>query len=842
MGLPWEVRRGWPLLAIAGALALTALALLLWNRAPARPLRVGYWSFPPYLIVNPDGAPDGFAVAVFTEAARRRGAPIQWVNANGSPDKAFANGAIDLYPMLAITEARKAKLALSRPWWENNLGLFTARGRTVDRADLARGDVRVALLDLSFGAPFFKRAFPNAPIVPFLENERVVEAVCTGRAHAGMGEARTYQLVREDVPACRDVPLDFRWFRELNLTYAVGAQPELRGEAEAFQREIMALALDGTMTGIGERWGVQATNQMMLFRDLVAVRDRNFLLVLAVAALTGLVGLACWQYRKVLQARHVAEQASLAKNQFLANVSHEIRTPLNGILGMTELLLGTSLTRSQREFVEALDESGRALLSIISDILDFSKIEAGKLTLDEQDVDVRQLVEQVVTLFAARAAEKGLDVGALIAADVPLVARGDAGRLRQVLSNLSGNAVKFTDVGSVLVTVARTGESKPGTVRLRFMVEDTGVGVPESLRERLFKPFSQLDASARRRHGGTGLGLAISRQLVRMMDGEIGIETREGGGSRFWFDAVLGLESPAVPVVPAESMAGLPVLIVVSRPLTTRIVSSLYGEWGARVTTVADAAAALSYLETASARTLVVLDESLLYAGDAGARDALRQRLHERRQPTLSMLPVPLGGARTHVLASELPAAPGCTAITLPVRARALQAATLEALQHTARADETRRVGAVPERLSARVLVADDNTINQKVVLSLLRRLGCQAVVVSNGRDALEAARRSLSTTIGNEAPPAPFDLVLMDCQMPEMDGLEATRAIRRLGGGDTLPIVALTATSLPEQWAECEAAGMNGFLTKPCGLDALRAEILRWAPQSREAAKEHVA
>jgi signal transduction histidine kinase/FixJ family two-component response regulator len=825
--------RGWPLLAAACLLAVGALALLVWHRAPTRTLRVGYWSFPPYLIVKPDGSPDGFAVAVFSEAARRRQTPIEWVNAKGSPDKAFAAGTIDLYPMLAITDARRTTLALSPPWWENNLGLFTRRGQTVDRAALARGAVRVSLVDLSFGAPFFKRAFPHATIVPFLDHTPVAEAVCTGRADAGMGEARIFGLIRDNVPACRDVALEFRWYRELNLTYAVGAQRPLQREADAFQREIMALALDGTMTGIGEKWGVQATNQMMLFRDLVAVRDRNLLLALAVLSLTALVALALWQYRKVQRAHVAAEQASLAKNQFLANVSHEIRTPLNGILGMTELLLGTPLVRTQREFVEALDESGRALLAIISDILDFSKIEAGKLTLDDQDVDIRQLVEQVVLLFAARASEKGLDVGARIAADVPLVVRGDAGRLRQVLSNLTGNAVKFTDTGSVFVRVERPSDPTPGLVRLRFTIEDTGIGVPEPLRERLFKPFSQIDGSARRRHGGTGLGLAISRQLVRMMNGDIGIESRAEGGSAFWFETAMRVESPAVPAPPAEAMAGLPVLVVSSLPLTSRLVAAHVEEWGARITSASDVSEAMARLAHAPARTLVIIDESRLYAAAHAQREAFRLHLAERRSPVVTLLPVSNPTAAKGEAVGD-PLIPGSLAIALPVRADALRTAAIDALQQTPRAEDLARARALPERLAARVLVADDNTINQKVVLSLLRRLGCQAVVVSNGRDALEAARRSLSTAIDDEPLPTPFDLVLMDCQMPEMDGLEATRAIRRLGGGDTLPIIALTATSLPEQWTECEAAGMNGFLTKPCGLEALRAEIFRWAPQTR--------
>jgi signal transduction histidine kinase/CheY-like chemotaxis protein len=787
--------------AIAGWFLLRPAAPPTW--------RVGYYSFPPYLIVGEEGEPDGFAVAAFSEAARRRGIRIEWVNTQGSPDQAFATGAIDLYPMLAITDERRERLALSRPWWENNLGLLMRRGHAIDRGALEKGDARVAVLDLSFGATFFGKAFPKPPLVRFKDTTPLADAVCRGTVDAGMVEARIFQHLRDTVPSCRSVPLEFRWFRELSLTYAVGAQPAYARQADALQRELMALALDGTLTDIGERWNVQATNQMMLFRDLVSVRDRNLALICLSIGLAALVGYVVWQNRQMRQAQQGAEQASRAKNQFLANVSHEIRTPLNGILGMTELLRASELTAAQREFVDALDTSGQSLLAIIADILDYSKIEAGRLTLEDGVVDLADIAEQVVTLFAGRASEKGLDLAASIAPDVPDAIAGDAGRVRQVLSNLVGNALKFTDKGWVLVSVGldRTaGES----LALRVSVEDTGPGVPLIARPRLFNAFTQVDESIRRKHGGTGLGLAICHELVNLMGGTIGVETGEAGGSRFFF--TLPVRPPTTPptVKPAprgeSALKGQTVLLVADGHATRQAAAAVFSSCGARVEVVSELGHALTPLGALDPPDLIVFETHL----------RRRASDDERRRFAQATAGCPIVAVRRPG-ASEAPEA-GERSVMWPVRARRLRVAIVESTFASAS-------GRIPVStpsgplLRARVLVADDNEINRRVVQTMLQKLGCDVGVAPDGRAAVAAALASS------------FDLVLMDVQMPEVDGLEATRLIRAQEAIAHLPIIALTASALPEQRAACDAAGMNGVLTKPCGLEELRAEIVRWVP-----------
>lgn len=796
--------------------AIGGLAVREWTR-PVRPteLRVGYYNFIPYLMVNEDGSPGGFGVEVFAEAARREGMVIRWVNTEGSPDQAFADGRIDLYPMLAITEARQRRISFSRPWWENNLGLMSRTDNVVDRARLGQGDTRVAVLDLSFGVTLFTRAFPEATVVGFAREVPVVESVCLGQADAAMLDVRSYSLIRERVPSCHGIPLTFRWFRELNLTYGVGAQPGLEDEAARLHQAIVALALDGTMTEIGERWGVQATNQMTMFRDLVAMRDRNTALGVTAVVLALIVGVFAWQNRRVRHARVAAEQASRAKNQFLASVSHEIRTPLNGILGMTELLLGTRLDGPQREFVHALEASGRALVTVIDDVLDFAKIESGTLTTRVEAFDLVSLAEDVVTLFAGRAAAKHLDIATTADAEVPAVVLADAGRVRQVLSNLVGNAVKFTDAGTVLVTVARVPSDGDDLARVRLAVADTGAGVPDDQQAKLFLPFSQLDTSTRRRHGGTGLGLAICRELVALMGGTIGMHRNEAGGSTFWFELPVGPDTGQRDdrTVTHEG----PVVQFLQGAATATAVDVLLARWGVAVVRVGDVDACLQALAVAPAAVLLI---------DMARIDTMTDEERAR------LGAVVMGEHRPHVLLAtpgqvtaerRAGICPHAIVASLPVRRESLRLALDEAAPGpgATRQDAlaTHGMSDVPAAtLNARVLVADDNAINRRVVEGMLRRLGCSVTLADNGREAVDAVQRDV------------FDLVLMDCQMPEMDGFEATRAIRAGGRQRDVAVLALTATALPTLREACAEAGMDAVLTKPCTIEAIRQAVETWA------------
>jgi signal transduction histidine kinase/DNA-binding response OmpR family regulator len=813
----------------------------------ARSYRIGWENDPPIQVDSGGSEPTGLVIEIVREAARRRHIRLQWIQHPEGPEAALRSGAVDFWPIMRISPERRKFIYLGQPYLETEYQ-FVIRSTPAWSQPYQPLQGIVTYHGMPVNRGLLENFFPQLQMVAKPSMREAIAAVCSGESPVAFGaQSAIFSVFVHDHP-CPGTPLDVVSNGVLT-EMAIGATFDVRAAADALREEISAMAEDGTLRRIAPRW-LNATGHIMESMMTIADSRRRLriyrievagliaLLALTISAIFGFrrernrARLASGALsrdiarrkeveRELTEARLGAESANRAKDQFVATVSHEIRTPMNAILGMAEMLWESDLDRVQRDYVEIFRRAGADLMTLINDLLDLSKIEAGQLELELVEFDLEEPLDQAMELIASRARAKSITLLCRLTPGTCTDLIGDPTRLRQILINLLGNSVKFTTTGEVVLTVQNA--DRPGSIK--FSVRDTGIGIPPDKLDSIFQSFRQADSSTTRKFGGTGLGLGISRSLVEQMGGNLEVESVEGQGSTFHFTVQFGVApGRKKDIAGIEDLCGQRALLIDDNAINRLIQSEALASWGMESDDFATPERALGALsghrysvaivdsrmphmdgfETARRLHEVVPDlPVIMLTSDAQPGDAAR-----RVQTGISGYAVkPVKRAELLRLVCQVLRGNAAHENVLPAQPNALLASENEIVQGN----------------GLSILIAEDSTNNRKLIQAYLKASPHRLTFVEDGEAAVDRFESG------------DFDLVLMDIQMPVMDGLEATRSIRAYEltrGLSSTPIVALTANASARDVDRCRGAGCTAHLSKPISKRSLFAAI---ATHSRE-------